>query len=190
MPALDDRLKRCFDVLAAAAGLGLSAPLLVLIATSIRLTMGKPIFFSQSRIGWRGRAFEILKFRTMVPDAEALAPDRQTRTGDPRITALGSLLRNTSLDELPQLFNILRGDMSVVGPRPALLRDLDEYTDEQRRRLELRPGLTGWAQINGNTLLSWPERIAHDLWYVDHRSLALDLRILLRTFGVVARNDK
>jgi lipopolysaccharide/colanic/teichoic acid biosynthesis glycosyltransferase len=182
-----DVTKRALDVLGATVGLTLSAPLLAASAVAVRLEDRGPVFFRQERVGQDGRLFEVLKLRTMVVNAHTQGAGYAVDKGDSRITRAGSLLRKTSLDELPQLWNVLRGEMSLVGPRPTLAYQVERYTDRQRRRLEVRPGLTGWAQVNGRASLSWPERIELDVWYVEHRSLALDLRILLRTVSVLLR---
>jgi lipopolysaccharide/colanic/teichoic acid biosynthesis glycosyltransferase len=179
--------KRALDVLGAAVGLTLSAPVVAAAAIAVRLEDRGPIFFRQERVGQDGRLFEVLKLRTMVVNAHTQGAGYAVDKGDSRITRVGSLLRRTSLDELPQLWNVLRGEMSLVGPRPTLSYQVEQYTERQRRRLEVRPGLTGWAQVNGRASLSWPERIELDVWYVEHRSLALDLRILLRTVSVLLR---
>jgi lipopolysaccharide/colanic/teichoic acid biosynthesis glycosyltransferase len=173
--------KRALDVsLASAIGV-LTAPILGAIAIAIRLETPGPIFFRQERIGRYGRPFEIVKFRTLVGDPPRNPGDFVISPADARITRVGAFLRRWSLDELPQLWNILKGDMSIVGPRPTLRYQVDQYTDFQRRRLEVPPGVTGWAQVNGRNALSWPDRIELDVWYVDHRSLGLDLKILVRT---------
>jgi lipopolysaccharide/colanic/teichoic acid biosynthesis glycosyltransferase len=182
-----DVTKRALDVLGATVGLTLSAPLLAASAVAVRLEDRGPVFFRQERVGQDGRLFEVLKLRTMVVDAHTQGAGYAVDKGDSRITRVGSLLRKTSLDELPQLWNVLRGEMSLVGPRPTLAYQVERYTDRQRRRLEVKPGLTGWAQVNGRASLAWPERIELDVWYVEHRSLALDLRILLRTVSVLLR---
>jgi sugar transferase EpsL len=170
--------KRIFDVVVSAAALLFLSPLLLGLALVIRLKLGSPIIFSQTRPGRRGRPFSLLKFRTMstVTDVNGrLLPDGQ------RLTPLGSMLRKASLDELPELLNIFCGDMSLVGPRPLLMEYLGLYSSEQARRLEVRPGLTGWAQVNGRNAVSWEERFALDVWYVDHMSFILDLKILWLT---------
>jgi lipopolysaccharide/colanic/teichoic acid biosynthesis glycosyltransferase len=182
-----DVTKRALDVLGATVGLTLSAPLLAASAVAVRLEDRGPVFFRQERVGQDGRLFEVLKLRTMVVNAHTQGAGYAVDKGDSRITRAGSLLRKTSLDELPQLWNVLRGEMSLVGPRPTLAYQVERYTDRQRRRLEVKPGLTGWAQVNGRASLAWPERIELDVWYVEHRSLALDLRILLRTVSVLLR---
>jgi lipopolysaccharide/colanic/teichoic acid biosynthesis glycosyltransferase len=179
--------KRALDVLGASVGLAIGAPLLAASALAIRLEDGGAVFFRQERVGLDGRPFEVLKLRTMIVDAHTQGAGYAVDKGDSRITRVGNLLRRTSLDELPQLWNVLRGEMSLVGPRPTLSYQVEQYTERQRRRLEVRPGLTGWAQVNGRASLSWPERIELDVWYVEHRSLALDLRILLRTAAVLLR---
>ena len=171
-------VKWVVDRVAAAVLLVLLWPLLAGIAIWILVDGGRPALLRQERVGKNGRRFTMLKFRTMVPNALELAHDL---TDDPRITRPGRFLRRTSLDELPQLWNVLRGDMSVIGPRPTLRYQVDRYTDRQRRRLEVRPGLTGLAQVNGRATLAWDDRIELDVWYVEHRSPLVDLKILLRT---------
>jgi lipopolysaccharide/colanic/teichoic acid biosynthesis glycosyltransferase len=184
-----ERIKRAIDVLGAAAGLALAAPLLALAACAIKLEDRGPVLFRQMRLGRGARQFEILKLRTMTVDAERVRADGVVEAGDPRITRIGGLLRRTAVDELPQLWHVLRGDMSLVGPRPVPPPHLERYDERQRRRLDVRPGLTGWAQIHGRAALPWPERLELDVWYVEHRSLALDARILARTAGVLLRRD-
>ncbi|MBN2536775.1 sugar transferase [candidate division WOR-3 bacterium] len=165
-------MKRTADLLAAAAGLVLLAPLLAAVAMLVLVSMGWPVFFVQQRPGLRGRPFRLVKFRTMR---------RGPGTDDERKTALGRFLRRFSIDELPELWNVLKGEMSLVGPRPLLMQYLELYTPEQARRHDVRPGITGWAQVNGRNALTWEQKFAHDTWYVDHRSARLDLRILGRT---------
>jgi lipopolysaccharide/colanic/teichoic acid biosynthesis glycosyltransferase len=179
-------LTRALDVVLGAALLVVTAPLLALSALAIRLESRGPVFYRQLRVGRHGEAFELWKLRTMVPGAESMGAGIYVVEGDPRITRTGRLLRRFSLDELPNLVNVLRGEMSIVGPRPTVQEQVDRYTDRQRRRLDVRPGITGWAQINGRTSLPWPERIELDVWYVEHRSLRLDLRILARTARMLA----
>ena len=179
--------KRALDIVGATVGLTLSAPVIAASALAVRFEDRGPVLFRQERVGLDGRPFEVLKLRTMIVDAHTQGAGYAVDKGDSRITRVGGLLRRTSLDELPQLWNVLRGEMSLVGPRPTLAYQVEQYTDRQRRRLEVRPGLTGWAQVNGRASLSWPERIELDVWYVEHRSLALDLRILLRTVSVLLR---
>lgn len=175
-------MKRVIDLLVASLGVVVLSPLFVLIAASVRLTMGSPVFFRQIRPGQGGKPFTLLKFRTMQVEqtgAGAL-PDSA------RLTSLGKILRRTSLDELPELINVVRGDMSLVGPRPLLMEYLPLYNPEQARRHDVRPGITGWAQVNGRNEINWEEKFKLDLWYVEHRSFMLDLRILWMTVeGVV-----
>jgi len=174
-------LSRALDLVLAAVALALTSPVLALAALAVRLESPGPIIFRQRRVGLHGRPFEMLKLRTMVVGAEHTGAGLAVDQGDARITRVGALLRRLSLDELPNLVNVLRGEMSVVGPRPTLPVQVETYTAHQSRRLEVRPGITGWAQVNGRASLPWPERIELDVWYVEHRSLALDVRILLRT---------
>jgi lipopolysaccharide/colanic/teichoic acid biosynthesis glycosyltransferase len=177
--------KRALDLVGATAILVVTSPLMALAAALIRLeTPGHPLY-RQRRVGKDGRPFEIYKFRTMVHGAEYVGAGLAVNEGDPRITRVGQMLRRWSLDELPNLINVVRGEMSLVGPRPTVQVQVDQYTPRQRRRLEVKPGITGWAQVNGRTSLPWHERIELDVWYVDHRSLTLDVRILLRTFRLV-----
>ncbi|MHB8059708.1 MAG: sugar transferase [Gaiellaceae bacterium] len=173
--------KRALDVVVSGFGLIVSSPLLALAALAIKLEDRGPVLYRQQRVGKDGVDFELLKLRTMVVGAERIGAGLAVNRGDARITRSGRLLRRLSLDELPQLWNILRGEMSVVGPRPTLRHQVDSYTPRQRRRLEVKPGLTGWAQVNGRASLPWDARIELDVWYVEHRSLWLDLRILART---------
>jgi lipopolysaccharide/colanic/teichoic acid biosynthesis glycosyltransferase len=177
---------RVLDMVLAAVLLVITAPLLALAALAIRIESRGPVFYRQLRVGLNGAPFELWKLRTMVPGAESMGAGLYVLEGDPRITRTGRLLRRFSLDELPNLVNVLRGEMSIVGPRPTVQEQVDRYTERQRRRLEVRPGITGWAQINGRTSLPWPERIELDVWYVEHRSLRLDLRILARTARMLA----
>jgi lipopolysaccharide/colanic/teichoic acid biosynthesis glycosyltransferase len=177
------------DRVAACLLLVLLAPVLALVAIAIRIEDGGPVLFRQSRAGRNGRLFAVLKFRSMVVDADQRGLGLNVAEGDDRITRVGRHLRDWSLDELPQLINVARGEMSLVGPRPGLAEHATRYDAFQRRRLEVRPGLTGWAQVNGRNALSWEERIALDVWYVDHRSPRLDLSILRRTPGVIIRKE-
>ena len=177
---------RLVDLSLATLALILLLPLLAIISLTIRLTMGPPIFFRQLRAGYLGRAFHLLKFRTMNTALDAqgkLLPD-----GD-RLTRLGGFLRQYSLDELPQIWNVLIGDMSLVGPRPLLVVYLPRYSPEQARRHSVKPGITGWAQVNGRNVLSWEERFRLDIWYVDHRSLGLDAQIIWKTFPRVFQRE-
>jgi lipopolysaccharide/colanic/teichoic acid biosynthesis glycosyltransferase len=173
-------------LLVASLGLVVAAPLLALAAILIKLESRGPVFYRQRRVGQGGVPFELWKLRTMVPGAESMGAGIYVVEGDSRITRAGRLLRRFSLDELPNLINVVRGEMAIVGPRPTVQEQVDRYTDRQRRRLEVKPGITGWAQINGRTSLPWPERIELDVWYVEHRSLRLDLRILARTVRLLA----
>jgi len=177
-------VKAVLDRLVALSALALFSPVILIVAIAIYIRMGGPIFFCQPRPGKNGRVFNFYKFRTMTSDCDAdgnLLPDEQ------RLIPLGQFLRKTSLDELPQLWNVLKGDMSFVGPRPLLVRYLDRYTPEQARRHDVMPGITGWAQVNGRRLLdgNWPEKFRLDVWYVDNWSLSLDLKILFLTVGKV-----
>jgi lipopolysaccharide/colanic/teichoic acid biosynthesis glycosyltransferase len=176
---------RALDLVLGLLGAVLSAPLVALLALLVRLeSPGHPIY-TQTRIGRGGRAFSIYKLRTMVSGAEFTGAGLAIQQGDDRITRVGAILRRYSLDELPNLWNVVRGDMSIVGPRPTVPVQVEQYTERQRGRLDVKPGITGWAQINGRAALPWAERIELDLWYVEHRSLALDLRIIARTIGLV-----
>jgi lipopolysaccharide/colanic/teichoic acid biosynthesis glycosyltransferase len=174
-------VNRALDATAAALGLALASPLLALSALAIKLEDGGPILFRQIRVGRNGDDFELLKLRTMVVGAERTGAGYAVDAGDDRITRVGRALRKTSIDELPQLWNIVRGEMSLIGPRPTLRYQVEKYTARQRKRLDVRPGLTGWAQIHGRATLPWDDRIELDVWYVEHRSPRVDLNILLRT---------
>jgi lipopolysaccharide/colanic/teichoic acid biosynthesis glycosyltransferase len=165
-----------------------AVPLLVVMALIRLESPGHPIY-RQRRVGKDGAEFDVLKLRTMVAGAEHMGAGMAVNEGDPRITRLGAFLRATAIDELPQLVNVLRGDMSLIGPRPTIPVQVAQYTDRQRGRLAIKPGLTGWAQVNGRASLPWSERIELDLWYIEHRSLRLDLRILARTVGVLLRRE-
>jgi sugar transferase EpsL len=182
----DDKVKRAIDVVGSLLGLSVTAPLFLGTAAAVRISLGAPVFFKQARPGIHGKPFTLLKFRTM----------RQPRPGeDPiatdgvRLTPLGRLLRSWSLDELPTLLNVLRGDMSLVGPRPLLLQYLTRHTGDQARRYEVKPGITGWAQVHGRNRLTWEEKFAMDVWYVDHRGVWLDLKILAMTVSQVLRRE-
>jgi lipopolysaccharide/colanic/teichoic acid biosynthesis glycosyltransferase len=174
-------VNRAADVALAGLGLVVSAPVLAAAAAAVKLTDGGPVLYRQRRVGKDGAGFELLKLRTMIVGAESLGAGAAIDRGDPRITRVGRSLRRLSIDELPQLWNVLRGDMSVIGPRPTLAYQVERYTPRQRRRLEVKPGLTGWAQIHGRARLPWEERIELDVWYVEHRSPLVDLKILART---------
>ena len=179
-------MRRPLDILIAAAALILTSPVLAVAALATRLESPGPVIYRHRRVGRSGAPFELWKLRTMVQGAEGMGAGLYIEPGDARITRTGRLLRRFSLDELPNLVNVLRGEMAIVGPRPTVQEQVDRYTAHQRRRLEVKPGITGWAQVNGRLTLSWPERIELDVWYVDNRSLALDLRILARTARMLA----
>ncbi|MGB2711341.1 MAG: sugar transferase [Conexibacter sp.] len=180
---------RALDLLLGGIGCLLGAPLVALAALAIRLeSPGHPIY-RQTRVGRDGRPFEICKLRTMVRGAEFTGAGLAIQEGDDRITRAGAFLRRTSLDELPNLWNVVRGEMSIVGPRPTVQVQVDQYTERQRGRLLVKPGITGWAQVNGRASLPWSERIELDLWYVEHRSLWLDLKILARTAKLVLKGE-
>ena len=174
-------MNRALDLAGASLGLALASPLLGAAALAIKLDDGGPVFYRQRRVGQGGREFELVKLRTMVVGAEGQGAGWAVNRGDPRITRVGRLLRRLSLDEVPQLWNVVRGDMSLIGPRPTLAYQVEQYSPRQQRRLEVKPGVTGWAQIHGRAALPWEERIELDVWYVEHRSPWVDLKILLRT---------
>jgi len=174
-------LNRAADVVVAGLGLALSTPLLAAAAAAIKLEDRGPVFYRQRRVGLHGNEFELLKLRTMEVGAESRGAGLAVNEGDPRITRVGRVLRRLSFDELPQLWNVVRGDMSLIGPRPTLAYQVERYTPRQRRRLDVKPGITGWAQVHGRARLPWDERIELDVWYVEHRSPLLDLQILART---------
>jgi lipopolysaccharide/colanic/teichoic acid biosynthesis glycosyltransferase len=179
-------IKRALDIVIAAAGAIVTAPVIAVLAALIRIeSPGHPIY-TQTRVGRDGELFSIYKLRTMVRGAEFTGAGLAIQEGDDRITRIGAFLRRYSLDELPNLWNVLLGQMSIVGPRPTIPAQVEQYTERQRGRLAVKPGITGWAQINGRASLPWSERIELDLWYVEHASLALDLKILARTAGMVA----
>jgi lipopolysaccharide/colanic/teichoic acid biosynthesis glycosyltransferase len=178
--------KRIIDILGSAVGLVLSAPLQAIIAVLVRQKLGRPVLFRQTRPGMHAQPFELIKFRTMT---DARDDTGRPLTDEERMTPFGSLLRSTSLDELPELWNVLRGDMSLVGPRPLLTEYLPHYSARQARRHEVRPGVTGWAQVNGRNAPDWEDRLEMDVWYVENRSMTLDLRILLRTVVAVLRRS-
>lgn len=179
-------VKRAFDVFVASVAGVLLSPLIAAVAMAVRLRLGRPVLFRQTRPGRHGRPFELVKFRTMTDARDEngqLLPDEQ------RLTRLGHALRSTSLDELPELWNVIRGDMSLVGPRPLLMEYLPLYTARQARRHDVRPGLTGWAQVSGRNAPEWEDRLEMDAWYVDNQSTWLDLRILARTLSAVLRRE-
>lgn len=179
-------MKRAMDIIGACLGLLVLGPVMLLLARRIRREMGAPVLFRQTRPGRGGKPFEMIKFRSMK---DARSPDGTPLPDAERLTPFGIKLRNSSLDELPELINVLRGEMSLVGPRPLLMEYLPLYSARQARRHEVRPGITGWAQINGRNALSWPEKFELDLWYVENRSLWLDLKIIARTVHKVLRRD-
>ena len=178
-------MRRVIDIAVSALALVLGAPVLALAMLAVRLESPGPVIYRQRRAGRDGRAFDVFKLRTMVDGAEHIGAGLAVNTGDSRITRVGALLRRASLDELPNLLNVLRGEMSLIGPRPTLPVQVAQYSPRQRRRLEVKPGITGWAQVNGRASLPWSERIELDLYYIEHRSLALDLKILARTPAMV-----
>jgi len=178
-------IRRAVDVVASALALLLSSPLLLAAMLAIRLESPGPMIYRQRRAGRGGKPFDVLKLRTMVDGAEHIGAGLAVNANDSRITRVGAFLRRSSLDELPNLLNVLRGEMTLIGPRPTLPAQVEQYTDRQRGRLAVKPGITGWAQVNGRASLPWSERIELDLYYVEHRSLSLDLRILLRTPAMV-----
>jgi len=180
-----DAVKRVLDLALAAIALAVGAPVMAVLAAAIRLESPGHPFYTQTRAGKDGRPFMIYKLRTMVAGAEFTGAGLAIQEGDDRITRAGRFLRRYSLDELPNLLNVLRGEMSIVGPRPTLLHQVEQYTERQRGRLAVKPGITGRAQVNGRASLPWSERIELDIWYVEHRSLALDLRIIARTVAMV-----
>jgi len=179
-------MKRGFDLAVAALLLFLLSPVILLIALLVRVRIGSPVFFRQMRPGYGGKPFEMLKFRTM---REAFGSDGQPLSDADRMTDLGRMLRSSSLDELPELWNVMKGEMSLVGPRPLLMEYLPLYNAEQARRHEVRPGVTGWAQVNGRNALSWEQKFALDLWYVDNRSIWIDIEILWMTLAKVLKRD-
>jgi lipopolysaccharide/colanic/teichoic acid biosynthesis glycosyltransferase len=174
-------MSRVLDIALASIGLALSAPLMLIAAVAIKLDSRGPVIYRQRRVGRDGRQFAVYKLRTMRPGADPVGVGTPVLEDDPRVTRVGRLLRRLSLDEIPNLVNVLRGELAIVGPRPTLAAQVELYTERQRRRLEVKPGITGWAQVNGRAGIPWEERIELDIWYVDNRSLALDLRILGRT---------
>jgi lipopolysaccharide/colanic/teichoic acid biosynthesis glycosyltransferase len=174
-------VNRAADIAFAGIGLVAAAPILGVAAAAVKLTDRGPVLYRQRRVGRNGVEFELIKLRTMVVGAEHQGAGYAVDRGDPRITPVGRLLRRLSIDELPQLWNVVRGEMSMVGPRPTLAYQVERYTERQRRRLEVKPGITGWAQIHGRASLPWDDRIELDVWYVEHRSPRIDLRILVRT---------
>ena len=181
-----DRIKRALDIAVALPALIVAAPVAAVVAAAVRIALGTPILFRQTRPGLGARPFVMYKFRTM---REPRPGERREHSDAARLTPLGRFLRRTSLDELPELWNVLRGDMSLVGPRPLLMQYVPFFSERERLRFTVRPGITGWAQISGRNALSWDDRLARDVWYVEHRSIALDLAILVRTVAVVLRAE-
>jgi lipopolysaccharide/colanic/teichoic acid biosynthesis glycosyltransferase len=180
-------MNRAADLAIAGCALLVASPVLALAALAVKLEDGGSVLYRQTRVGRDGADFELLKLRTMVVGAETMGAGLSVNHGDPRITRTGRLLRKLSLDELPQLWNVVRGEMSVIGPRPTLRYQVEQYDERQRHRLDVKPGITGWAQVNGRASLPWADRIELDVWYVEHRSPLLDLRILARTPFVLFR---
>jgi lipopolysaccharide/colanic/teichoic acid biosynthesis glycosyltransferase len=178
-------MPRAINVFIAALALAILSPLLLVAAIAIKLTSPGPVVYRQRRVGRGGREFEMWKLRTMVQGSDPIGVGRVVYRDDPRVTAPGRLLRRTSLDEIPNLLNVLRGEMAIVGPRPTIKAQVDDYTQRQKRRHEVLPGITGWAQVQGRAGIPWEERIELDVWYIDHRSAVLDFRILLKTAWLV-----
>lgn len=182
-------MRRAFDIVVAAGALALAAPFLLVAVIAIRLESRGSAIYRQRRVGMNGRPFDVLKLRTMVTGAEHLGAGLAVSEGDTRITRVGRILRRTSLDEVPNLVNVLRGEMAIIGPRPTVPVQVEQYTDRQRGRLAVKPGMTGWAQVNGRAEIPWDQRIELDLWYIEHRSMALDLKILWRSVRIVFGGD-
>jgi lipopolysaccharide/colanic/teichoic acid biosynthesis glycosyltransferase len=182
-------LRRAFDLVVAATALVVTAPVLLAAIVAVKVESRGGAFYRQRRVGLHGREFQVLKLRTMVQGAEHMGAGMAVNTGDDRITRVGKVLRRTSLDELPNLVNVLKGEMAIVGPRPTLPSQVAQYTERERGRLAVRPGITGWAQVNGRASLPWSERIELDLWYIEHRSWRLDLTILWRSAQLVVRGE-
>jgi lipopolysaccharide/colanic/teichoic acid biosynthesis glycosyltransferase len=178
-------IRRALDIAVSALALALASPVLALAMVAIRIESRGPVVYRQRRAGLGGRPFDVLKLRTMVDGAEHIGAGLAVNEDDARITRVGAILRRSSLDELPNLVNVLRGEMSLIGPRPTLPVQVEQYDERQRGRLQIKPGITGWAQVNGRATLPWSQRIELDLYYIEHRSLALDLRILWRTVLMV-----
>lgn len=182
-------MRRAFDIVVAAGALALAAPFLLAAVVAIRLESRGSAIYRQRRVGRDGRAFDVIKLRTMVTGAEHIGPGLAVSEGDTRITRVGRLLRRTSLDEVPNLVNVLRGEMAIIGPRPTVPVQVEQYTPRQRGRLAVKPGMTGWAQVNGRAEIPWDERIELDLWYIEHRTALLDLKILWRSVRIVFGGD-
>ena len=182
-------MRRAFDIVVAAGALALAAPFLLVAVIAIRLESRGSAIYRQRRVGQDGHAFDVIKLRTMVTGAERLGAGLAVSEGDTRITRVGRILRRTSLDEVPNLVNVLRGEMAIIGPRPTVPVQVEQYTERQRGRLAVKPGMTGWAQVNGRAEIPWDQRIELDLWYIEHRSWVLDLRILWRSVRIVFGGD-
>jgi lipopolysaccharide/colanic/teichoic acid biosynthesis glycosyltransferase len=182
-------LRRAFDIVLAGGALLVLSPVLALAAIAIRLESPGRVIYRQRRVGRDGHEFDVLKLRTMVDGAEHIGAGLAVNTGDARITRVGRILRRTSLDELPNLINVLRGEMAIIGPRPTLPSQVAQYTERELGRLAIRPGITGWAQVNGRTSLPWTQRIELDLWYIEHRTWRLDLKILWRSARQVVQGE-
>ncbi|MDO8586160.1 MAG: sugar transferase [Armatimonadota bacterium] len=183
------KLKRLFDCAGASLALALLSPLFSALAVAIKLDSQGPVFFRQKRLGYRGRMFSIFKFRTMIPNAASVGAGLPTFDGDPRVTKVGRVLRKRRLDELPQLFNVLLGQMSLVGPRPLMPDYLESYSQRDKKRMLMPPGMTGWQQVHGGATHNWLERIESDIWYVEHWTPWLDILVLLKTPAVVFKAD-
>jgi|SRR5690625_626911 len=183
------KLKRIIDFILSLILIIVLSPLLIIIAILVKLDSKGPVIFKQSRIGKNGTTFKVWKYRTMVDNAEKMGTGLATAEKDPRITRVGKILRRTSIDEMPQLINVLLGDMSFIGPRPAPIIHLEKYSEFERHRLKVLPGVTGWAQVNGRNKLTWPERIKKDIWYVNNISILLDIKIILKTIKVVLLSE-
>lgn len=181
-------IKRCIDIVLSLMGIILLSPLMFIVAILIKTMMPGPIFFKQKRVGKNKKEFDIVKFRTMKVDKEA-EKNLDFSKDEERLTKLGKVLRRTKIDELPQLFHVLIGDMSLVGPRPTLMNQIEEYSLLQMNRLNVKPGMTGLAQVNGNTLLTWEQRIEYDLYYIKHYSILIDLKILIKTVGIIVLGE-
>ncbi|RJP27685.1 MAG: sugar transferase [Candidatus Omnitrophota bacterium] len=182
-------IKRVLDIIISVLLLGFTSLIFIVASIGVKLASKGPILFKQERIGLQGKPFEIYKFRTMLVNTEERTLGRYISKEEEAITAIGKFLRRWAIDELPQLWNVIKGDMSLVGPRPTLKYQVDKYDDHQWKRLNVKPGITGWAQVNGRNLLSWPDRIEQDIWYVDNWSLFLDIKIMLMTIPALLRKD-
>lgn len=182
-------IKRIFDFIGSIILLIILPPFFIIVAILIKLDSKGPVFFKQNRIGKNEQLFKIVKFRTMVDDAENIGPGIYTSEIDPRITRIGKVLRKLSIDEIPQIINILKGDMSFIGPRPAPIHHLNQYSEKEKLRLRMKPGITGWSQVNGRNKITWPERIEKDIWYIENYSLWLDIKIFFKTIKVILTSE-